>query len=68
MYYDQTDNSEDIDINKIKASYDCKVCHDKYFFRINFSFQLNVCDGCHDLLQKAISFRKFEIFSVKRTS
>ena len=52
MYYDQTDNSEDIDINKTKASYDCKVCHDNYFFRINFSFQLNVCDGCDDLLQK----------------
>ena len=35
------------------------------FFNVNFRFQSNVCDGCHDLLQKAMSFKEVAGFSVK---
>ena len=32
---------------------------------INFRFQPEVCDGCHDLLWKAISFNGVAIVSIK---
>ena len=35
------------------------------FFDIDFSFQPNVCDGCHDVMQKAMSFHKIAIVPVK---
>ena len=31
----------------------------------NFKFQPEVCNGCHDLMQKAMSFKDFAIVSVK---
>ena len=35
------------------------------FFEISFRFQQEVCDGCHDLMQKAISFNHVAIVFVK---
>ena len=35
------------------------------FRDIDFKFQLEVCNGCHDLLQKSISFNDVTIISVK---
>ena len=35
------------------------------YVNINFSFQTNVCDVCHNLLQKAMSFNQTIIFSIK---
>ena len=65
MYYNQIDISESVDINKTNSSYECRICHNSYFFKINFQFQSNVCDGCHDLFQKPPSFHEIAIVSVK---
>ena len=37
-----------------------------YFSVINFIFQSKVCDDCHNLMQKAISFNDVAIVSVKQ--
>ena len=42
------------------------ICHYWYFLQINFGFQPKVCDSCHDLIQKVISFNDVAIVSVKR--
>ena len=34
--------------------------------KINFRFQSKLCDGCHDLMQKAMSFNDNAIVSVRR--
>ena len=39
-----------------------------YFLRVNFKFKIKVCNGCHDLMQKAMSFIDAAIASVRRNN
>ena len=50
LYFDRTDVSEGIDVNKTSASEECDICHYWYFLNKGFKFQPNVCDRRHDLL------------------
>ena len=45
-----------IDVNKTSASHKYIICHYWYFLEISFRFQPKRCDGCHDLMQKAMRF------------
>ena len=56
---------EEIDVSKTTSSRDCIFWHYRHFIEINFRFQLKVCDVCHDLMQKAMSFNTGAIASVK---
>ena len=62
---DRIDISERIDINKANASKECDICHYWYFLDKNFKYDPYLCNGCHDLMQKAINFNNVAIFSVK---
>ena len=53
LEYDRIDVSEGADVNTTNGSSKCIVCYYWYFLEINFRFQLEVCDGCHGLMQKA---------------
>ena len=59
--YGRIDASEGIDINKTNVLYQCIIYHYLYFCRVRFSFKPKVCDGCHDLMQKAMSFNDVAI-------
>ena len=59
------DISERIDINKTSASKECDICHCWYFKDIDFKYEPYLCNGCHDLMQKATSFNDAAIFYVK---
>ena len=61
LYYDGTDVSEGIDVNKTSASKECDVCHYWYFLNYIFKFQPNVCNRCHDLLMMFMNFRNIAI-------
>ena len=39
LYYDRTDVSEGMDINKTSASKECDICHYWYFLNKGFKFQ-----------------------------
>ena len=54
--YKRIDISEGIDINKTNLSKECDICHYWYFENIGFKYEPYLCNGCHDLLQKAMSF------------
>ena len=54
--YDKIDNSEGIVINKTNASKECDICHYWYFLNKNVKYEPYLCNGCHDLMQKAINF------------
>ena len=54
-----------IDVNKISASKECDICHYQYFLDKGCRFEPCVCNGCHDLMQKAMSFNDVAIVSVK---
>ena len=38
------------------------ICHYCYFKNIDFKCEPYLCNGCHDLMQKAISFTNIAIF------
>ena len=56
---------EGIDVNKADGLCQCNICYYKSFPNINFRFQLNVCESCHDLIQKAVCFNDVAIAFVK---
>ena len=65
MEYDQIDISEGIDVNKTSASKECDICHYWYFRNIVFKYEPFLCNGCHNLTQKATSFNDVAIIYIK---
>ena len=63
--YDKIDLSKGIDASKTDDSRECITCHYWYFLGTNFKFKPEVCNGRHDLMQKAISFNDVAIVSAK---
>ena len=61
LEYDKIDVSERIDANKINASKECDVCHYWYFLDKDFKYQPSLCNGCHDLMKKALNFNDVPI-------
>ena len=47
--------SEGININKTNASKECDFCHYWYFLDKNFNYEPYLCNGCHNLMQKAMN-------------
>ena len=56
LEYDRIDVSEGIDTNKTDRLHECIICHYWYFLRLNFRFQSEVSNDCHDMTQKSINF------------
>ena len=50
LEYDKIDLSKGIEANKTNGLHECTICHYWHFLELNFEFQLEVCDGCHDLM------------------
>ena len=67
LEYDTIDTSEGIYINKTNASKECDICHYWYFLSKNVSYEPHLCNGCHDLIQKAMNFNDIDIDSVKES-
>ena len=65
LEYDRIDISEEIDINKTNLSKECDIFHYWYFKNTGFKYESYLCNGCHDLMQKAISFNNVAIVYVK---
>ena len=65
LEYHRIGISDGIDINKTNASKEFKICHYWYFKDIGFKYESYLCNGCHDLMQKAISFNDVAIVYVK---
>ena len=54
LEHERIDISEGIDVNKINLSKECDICHYWYFKDIGFKYEPYLCNGCHDLMQKAL--------------
>ena len=65
LEYDRIDISEGIDVNKTNLSKECDICHYWYFKDIGFKYESYLCNGCHDLIQKALSINNVAIVDVK---
>ena len=62
LKYDRIGISEGIDTNKTSG---CNICHYWYFLYKNFNYEPYLCNGCHDLMIKAMSFKNVAIISIK---
>ena len=65
LEFDKIDVSEGIHVNKTTASKECDICHYWYFKDIGFRYEPYFCNGCHDLMQKAMGFNDVAIVYVK---
>ena len=68
LEHKRIDISEGIDVNKTNLSKECDICQYWYFKDIGFKCKPYVCNGCHDLMQKAMSFNNVAILYVKRNA
>ena len=65
LEYNRIDISEGIDVNKANLSKGCELYHYWYFKDIGFKYEKYLCNGCHDFMQKAMSFNNIAIVYVQ---
>ena len=65
LEYNRIDSFEGIDFNQISLLKECDICHYWYFKDIDFKYEPYLCNGCHDLIQKAMSFSNVAIVYFK---
>ena len=68
LEYNRIDISEGIDVNKTGASKESYICHYWYFKDIGFKYEKYLCNGCHKLIQKPMSFNNVAIVYVKESA
>ena len=65
LEYDIIDISEGIGIKKTDIPKKCNICHYWYFSDKNLKYEPHLCNGYHNLMQKAIDFNNVAIVSVE---
>ena len=65
LEYDRTYISEGIDMDKTNKSRKCDICHYWYFLDKSFNYEKYLCNGSHNLMQKAMNFDDVAIVSIK---
>ena len=65
LEYDAINILEGIDINKTSVLKEYDICHSWHFKDIGFKKERYLCNGCHDLMQKAMNFYDVATVSVK---
>ena len=65
LEYERIDISEGIDVNKTNLSKKCDICHYWYFKNIGLKYERYLCNACHNLMQKALSFNNIAIVHVE---
>ena len=68
LEYDRINISEGIDVNKTCAPKECDICLFWCFKDIGFKYEQYLCNGCHDITQRVISFNDADIAYVKRSA
>ena len=68
LEYDRIDISEGIDVNKTSLLKECDICHYWNFKDIGFKYEPYLCNGCHDLMKKTMSFNNFNLVYVKESA
>ena len=50
---------------EIKQVHQKNICHYWYFLDKNFNYDPYLCNGCHDLMEKAKSFKNVAFVCIK---
>ena len=65
LEHERIDISERNDANKTILWKECDICHYWYFKDIGFKCEPYLCNRCHNLMQKAMSFNNTALVYVK---
>ena len=65
LEYEKIDVSAGIDVNRPSKTKKCDICHYWYFLDKNVDYEPYLCNGYHDLMQKAINFNDVAVVSIK---
>ena len=65
LEYEKIHVLEGMDANKSNKSKDCDFCRYWHFLDKNFNHEPYLCNGCHHLMQKAVSFNNVTVVSAK---
>ena len=65
LEYNRIDISEETDVNKTNLSKECDICHYWCFKDIGIKYEPYFCNGCYDLMQKAMSFNTIAVAYVR---
>ena len=65
LEYERIDISEGIDVNKTNLLKECDIFHYWYFKDIAFKYEPYLCNGCHNLMQKAMNFNNIAMYILK---
>ena len=65
LEYDRIDISKGVDVNNTNLSKECDIFHYWYFKDTDFKCENYLSNGCHDLMQKAMSFNNVAVVFVK---
>ena len=68
LKYNTIDISDGIEIDNTNLSKECDICHYWYFKDIGCKYEKDLCNGCHDLMQKAMTFNNVAVVYVKRSA
>ena len=63
LHFNRTDISTGIDVKKTNESKDCIICHQWFFLVKGFTFQADVCNGCHEVLMISMNPSNVAILS-----
>ena len=66
LKYNRIDIWEEIHVNKTNTSKECDICQYWYFKDIGFNYEPYLCNSCHNLMQKPMSFNDVAAVYVKR--
>ena len=62
---ERIDVSEGTDPSRSSKSKECDICHYWYFSDKSFIYEPFLCNGCHDMMQKAVKFYDVAVVFVK---
>ena len=65
MLYDRIEVSEGIDVNKTSASNKYIICHNWYFLDKRTKLQLEVYNGCHNVLLMSMNLTNLAILNIR---
>ena len=68
LEYERIDISEGIDVNETNLSKECDICHYWCFKDNDFKYEPYLCNGYHDLMQKAMGFNNTAIVYIKESA
>ena len=64
LHYDRTVVPEGIDVNKRSEPKECNIYHYWYYLDKVFKFQLDLCNGCHDVLMISMKLSDIAILNI----